>query len=395
MERIDYKRYTILFVDDEEENLEIFAINFQDDFTILTAGSGPEGLALLEKEPIALVISDQRMPGMTGMEFFQEVHRRYPEIVLLLVTAYSDLDILADGINAGVLYAYLLKPWEIQDLHLVLTRGIEHFHLVSERDRLHREQIETLKKMAQANKLSALGTLAAGIAHEIRNPLVSIQTFLEMVPQKISELPLSDPERLDREFWERFRDLSLEEILRIRRLISELVNLAGPTMSVFSETPLGDVVDSMSDLTRKEAEKRGITVKISDEEGLPPVRIDIQKIKQVLLNLLLNSLQSTPKGGTIEIITRPLEPGEGKGGAQLRVCDTGVGIPEENLERLFDPFFTTREPGEGVGLGLTICHQIMQEHGGDVEISSRKGEGTEVILTFPPAEERPVEGADH
>jgi len=394
LERIDYKKYPILFVDDEEENLEIFAINFQDDFTIYTAKSGYEGLDLLEKEFIALVISDQRMPGMTGMEFFQEVHSRHPEMVLLLVTAYSDLDVLADGIHAGVLYTYLLKPWEIQDLQMVLTRGIEHFHLVSERDRLHREQIETLKKMARANKLSALGTLAAGIAHEIRNPLVSIQTFLEMVPQKISELPLSGPETVDREFWERFRNLSLEEILRIRRLISELVNLAAPTMSVFSEAPLGEVVRSMIDLTRKESEKRRVTVKIREDPGLPPVRIDIQKIKQVLLNLLLNALQSIPEGGRIEIATRAHAVGEGKQGVQLRVCDNGIGIPEENLDRLFDPFFTTREPGEGVGLGLTICHQVMKEHGGDVEILSREGEGTEVILTFPPVEERTVKGSN-
>jgi len=380
--QIDFRKYPILFVDDEEENLDIFAINFQDDFTIHTAKSGPEGLKLLEKEFVALVISDQRMPGMTGMEFFQEVHKRYPEIVLLLVTAYSDLDILADGVNAGLLYTYLLKPWEIQDLHMVLTRGIEHYHLVAERDRLHREQIETLKKMARANKLSALGTLAAGIAHEIRNPLVSIQTFLEMVPQKIKELPLTDPEKIDRDFWERFRTLSFEEILRIRRLISELVNLAGPTMSTFSEAHLSEVIRSMIDLTQKEAEKRGVTLKSREEEDLPPVRIDVQKIKQVLLNLLLNALQATPEGGVIEIVTRIGSGGKTGRVVQLLVRDNGAGISEENYERLFDPFFTTRSPGEGVGLGLTICHQVMEEHGGEVEITSREGEGTEVILSF-------------
>lgn len=382
MEQIDCKKYPILFVDDEEDNLEIFAINFQDLFTIYTARSGQEGLEILDREFVALILSDQRMPGMTGMEFFQEVHRHYPEIVLLLVTAYSDLDILADGVNAGLLYTYLLKPWEIQDLQMVLTRGIEHYHLVSERDRLHREQIETLKKMARANKLSALGTLAAGIAHEIRNPLVSVQTFLEMVPQKIKELPLSDPEKIDRDFWERFRTLSFEEILRIRRLISELVNLAAPAMSNLSEVHLGEVIRSMIDLTQKEAEKRGVTVQSREEEDLPPVRIDTQKVKQALLNLLLNAFQATQQGGTIEIIARTAHRRNQGRVVQLIVKDNGVGITEEHQERLLDPFFTTREPGEGVGLGLTICHQIMEEHGGEVEVESQRGVGTEVILSF-------------
>ncbi|MEK7851870.1 MAG: histidine kinase dimerization/phospho-acceptor domain-containing protein, partial [Deltaproteobacteria bacterium] len=163
------------------------------------------------------------------MEFLQEVNKGHPEIVTMLVTAYSDLDVLVDGVNTGTLYSYILKPWEVKDLKIALKRGIEHYYLVSERDRLHREQIETLKKMARANRLSAVGTLAAGIAHEIRNPLVSIQTFLEMVPQKLSELRLTDPARLDKEFWEKFYSLSFNEIQRIRTLISELVNFSQPT----------------------------------------------------------------------------------------------------------------------------------------------------------------------
>jgi two-component system sensor histidine kinase HydH len=382
LEKINYKKYPILFVDDETENLDIFAINFRDLFTVYTAESGPEALKILEKEFVALVVSDQRMPGMTGMEFLQEVHSRFPEMVLVLVTAYSDLDILADGLNAGLLYAYLLKPWEIKDFHMVLTRGIEHYYLVSERDRLHQEQIETLKKMARANKLSALGTLAAGIAHEIRNPLVSIQTFLEMVPQKLKALPLSDPDEIDMEFWEHFRTISYNEIQRIRSLISELVNLAAPAPPTFSEIRLHEIVQPMVDLTMKEAGKRGVLLRSREEEGLPPVRMDAQKVKQVVLNLLLNAMQAMPDGGEIEIITRVAHRSKKGRAVQLVVKDSGGGISEENHERLFDPFFTTRQPGEGVGLGLTICHQIMEEHGGDIEIKSRPGEGTEVILSF-------------
>jgi signal transduction histidine kinase len=383
LEKIDYKKYPILFVDDEEENLEIFSINFRDTFTIYTARSGPEGLELLEREFVGLVLSDQRMVGMTGMEFLQEVRERYPEIVTMLVTAYSDLDILADGVNAGLLYSYILKPWEVKDLKIALSRGIEHYYLVSERDRLHLEQIETLKKMARANRLSAVGTLAAGVAHEIRNPLVSIQTFLEMVPQKLAELSLSDPDKLDKEFCEKFHALSFSEIQRIRDLISELINFARLTPPDFNETDLSLVVQTMVELTRKEAARKGVKVKSHLDPSLPLVLIDVSKIKQVLLNLILNALQAMKEGGNMEILARSVNQRERGQCVQLIVRDHGEGIPEEIQEQLFNPFFTTKDPGEGIGLGLTICHQIMEEHGGEIEIKSQTGVGTEAIITLP------------
>jgi len=382
LEQIDYKDYPILYVDDESDNLEILAINLADTFTVLTASSGEEGLAILEREPVALVISDQRMPGMTGMELLQAVRNKYPQVVLMLVTAYSDLDILAEGMNAGLLYAYLLKPWDNKEMRMVLRRGIEHYYLLSERDRLHKTQIETVKKMARTNKLTAVGTLAAGIAHEIRNPLVSIQTFLEMVPPKLAELPLADSEGLDREFWEDFHRLSYSEIQRIRTLITELVNLARPTPTTLKEENLAPSVDAMVTLVRKEADKRGVTV-VYHRGPAPLLLLDAGKIKQVLLNILLNALQATPPGGRIEVAAAGAEGEEESGVFRLSVRDTGEGIPEEIQEQVFDPFFTTKAPGEGIGLGLTISYQIMEEHGGEIEIRSGPGGGTEVILTFP------------
>lgn len=392
MEKIDYRKYPILFVDDEEENLDIFSIHFRDTFTIHTANSGPQGLEVLDREFVALVISDQRMAGMTGMEFLQEVKKRHPEIVTMLVTAYSDLDVLVDGVNAGTLYSYILKPWEAKDLKIALSRGIEHYYLVSERDRLHQEQIETLKKMARANRLSAVGTLAAGIAHEIRNPLVSIQTFLEMVPQKLSELPLAGPGRPDKEFWEKFYSLSFKEIQRIRTLISELVNFSRPTPPDLTRENISWVIEPMVDLTRKEAEKKGIDISYHADPDLPLVRMDVSKVKQVLLNLILNAFQAMPEGGKIKILARSVHYRGQPRSVQVVVQDNGKGVPEEIKEQLFDPFFTTKDPGEGIGLGLTICHQIMEEHGGEIEIKSRQGRGAEVVLTFPAVKEGKVKG---
>jgi signal transduction histidine kinase len=203
-----------------------------------------------------------------------------------------------------------------------------------------------------------------------------------MVPEKLAELPLSPSESFDREFWESFHALSYSEIGRIRTLISELVNLARPATPDFSEEDLSAVIGPMLELTRKEAAKKGIFIESRVESELPPVWIDPSRIKQVLLNLILNALYAAPEGGRVEIVARRVERKEGVAAVQLLVRDNGEGIPPEIQEQLFDPFFTTKDPGVGTGLGLTICHQIMEEHGGEIEIRSRLGEGTDVILEF-------------
>jgi response regulator RpfG family c-di-GMP phosphodiesterase len=218
LEPIDYKAYPILFVDDESENLDIFSINFRDTFTIRTARSGPEGLALLARESVALVLSDQRMPDMSGMEFLQEVQRRYPDIVRILVTAYSDLDFAAENTTAALLYSYVLKPWEGKLLRMLLMRGIEQYHLVSNLKRL--EAAPATQRLPSAR--------APEIVREIDVSLAALRTYLERIPKKIAALPLSDPGRLDSEFWAQAGTLSRDELARIRSLISELAETGGP-----------------------------------------------------------------------------------------------------------------------------------------------------------------------
>ncbi len=213
MEPIDYKAYPILFVDDESENLDIFSINFRDTFTIRTARSGPEGLTLLGRDAVALVLSDQRMPDMSGIEFLREVHRRYPDIVRILVTAYSDLDFAAEETAGGsLLYSYVLKPWEGKLMRMLLMRGIEQFHLLC-----------ALKRLEAASAAQRLVyERAPEIVRELEAPLAAVRTYLETIPTKIAALPLSDPGGLDSEFWAEAGTLCRKELARIRSLIAEL-----------------------------------------------------------------------------------------------------------------------------------------------------------------------------
>lgn len=373
----------ILLVDDEEVALELFKDNFGDDFTVFTAESGAAALEILRETPIALILCDQRMPGMLGTEFFAEVRKTYPDVIRILVTAFADLKALVSAINAGQIYQYVEKPWDEDELKIILRRGLEHYHLRRERERLQKEKVETLEKLARNNRLAAVGTLAAGIAHEIRNPLSAILTFHQMLDEKLEEAR-NDVSTLTDDFWTTFAKIPLREVERIRRLVQELLDFSRDSVSRYELKPvcLKKTIEHVVRLVDTDARRKGVQIKMNLPDEAYFVFADNDKIKQVLINLIINSILACQEGGWVEVSV-PIWESEGEHGFEIVVADNGCGMPAETLEKVFDPFFTTREVGVGTGLGLTICHYIMTHHGGEIFIASEAGQGTQVTLRFP------------
>jgi two-component system NtrC family sensor kinase len=230
---------------------------------------------------------------------------------------------------------------------------------------------ENLKKsqkiMRRADRLASLGTLIASLAHEIRNPLVSIKTFTQLLPERID----------DEEFRNYFLKVASGEIDRLTGLINELLGFARPSEPRPQGEDINAIIDKMEVLVSTEARKKNITLSKKYAPNLPQINVDAEQIKQVLLNILLNAIQAIKGEGQVWIETRMVQvPGEDKVEpyVQVEIRDTGVGIPKENLERIFDPFFSTRP--EGSGLGLAISHQIIHEHGGFINVDSEVGKGT-------------------
>ncbi len=376
---IPYKNYPVLFVDDEELALLTFKSQFRRNFTVYTANSGSAALELLREHPeIAAIVTDQRMPGMTGTELLGRVQEVAPDMVRMLITAYSDMDAVIAAINVGNVYRYITKPYHDEDLRGAILQGIERYHLIRERDRLYAEKIETLKKVARSNRLTAIGTLAAGMAHEINNPLTAIITFFQMLPRKLEE-----PER-DPQFWDHLYRLTIKETERIRTLVGQLLTFsrtAGQEDLVLREVEINKLVEEVVLFLTGEARKKEIEFELLLMPELPAVKADPEKIRQVLLNLILNAIQATA-GGTITIATNSSVDERGQPYLELVVADTGVGISEENLQKLFNPFFTTKE-GEGTGLGLMTCHHIIDQHRGAIDVRSEVGKGTSVIVQLP------------
>lgn len=370
---LDCKSYPILYIDDEPDNLEAFRDEFEDYFTIHTAGSGPEGLDVIRREPIALALVDQRMPGMSGVEVMEAIRKEHPDVLRVMITAYTDLDVVIDAINRGAVYQYFRKPWDHEDIRTGVMRGIEVYHLKQESRRLQAERVENMKKMVRSNRLAAVGTMVSGLVHEIRNPMVAIQTFFQLLHRRWE----------DREFMARYLQIAQGESDRIEKLLETLLSFARPIRPVLRPCDLNEIVERILQLLSLQARKKRLEVKFEKEDALPGIVADPNQMVQVVQNLGLNAIQATEAPGFVLFRTFACGDSGGNPRVGLEIRDSGSGISEENLEKIFDPFFTTKEDGNG--LGLSICYQIASEHGGHLEARSRVGEGTSFFLYLPGA----------
>ncbi len=240
--------------------------------------------------------------------------------------------------------------------------------------------------LRQKERLAALGTLAAGMAHEIRNPLSAIKTFVQLLPRKIEKPG----------FLEKFQRTVPRELERINRLVEDLLELARDPRYRFQVLDMKDFLREMADIAGVECEGRGVRCRFDFPEDLPPVRADLDQLRKAYHNLVRNAVESMRDGGLLRVEagveTRAANGGEGgprgdRSWLTLRFSDTGPGIPEEVLPHIFNPFFTTKDTG--TGLGLAITHKVVTEHGGEIEVVSRRGEGTSFVVRLPAC---PVEG---
>src|SRR5512136_2858899 len=220
----DYKRFAILYVDDEEKSLKYFTRAFQDQFRIFTATNAQDGLKLLDqhKDEIGLLMTDQRMPGEKGVWLLEKARQLRPRIIRILVTAYADMEAAIAAVNTGAIYKYITKPWDPPQLESTLKRALEFFMVQRERDQLLREKMSVLHNLMIADRIVSLGLLAAGLSHHIRNALVAVKTFLDLAPAKLREEHLELSSLRNPDFWRDYYENVQGQIAKINNMLKDL-----------------------------------------------------------------------------------------------------------------------------------------------------------------------------
>jgi two-component system probable response regulator PhcQ len=383
----DYKKYAILYVDDEEKSLKYFARAFEDQFRILTAANAQDGYKLLEahKDEIGLLMTDQRMPGEKGIWLLEKARQLRPRMIRILATAYSDMEAAIAAVNTGAIYKYVTKPWDPPQLENTLKRGLEFFMVQHERDQLLREKMSVLHNMMIADRIVSLGLLAAGLSHHIRNSLVAVKTFLDLAPAKMEEEKTNLTELRNPDFWKEYYQNVQVQISRINNMLKDLWTASEKPAFEFTDVvQLRQVVAESVEQLKDSFAAKQIQVENTIPESLPPLNVDKQKFYRLFELLLKDEIASLPKGSRITFSATPLNNGAaGKGSVEVQLSDNGPGLPKEALRLVFDPFVVRSDSPMEYGIHLMACYFIVHHHGGRIDARSQEGQGTTFTLRLP------------
>jgi len=374
----------VLFVDDETQNLVAFRYAMEEQFSVLTASSGPQALDILAHHEVGVMLADQRMPGMTGVQLCEAARQVRPDTIRIIVTAYADLHAAIDAINTGQISRYMVKPWRNDELAEVLRTCIELVHI----SRTVRDMELRLLRGSQTH--TAISTRAA-LLHEINNPLGALLVSLHHASRLTSQIqaridalsnagtPSLAEEVRQLQDLQEAQDDSLLAVEQLRQVVARM--RIGDTLPPAGQScDAGRIVDATVRILRRDLERSArLEVILSDS---PLVSIDASALGQIVLNLLLNAAQAIEEAGVPgKVIRVHVERSDEH--VVLRVADSGPGMNGEQLERLFEPHFTTRSGGSG--LGLPIVRELAERAGGEVAVKSQLGSGTTVEVRLLPA----------
>lgn len=381
---------SILVVDDDRVILELVSIVLRSDgYNVQTARDGVDTLKLLETSNPDLVILDYMLPGQNGLQVLNKIKEKFPEISVIIFTGMGNEDIAVRAMKAGAA-DYIMKPFRNHDLlervasvlrfrRLLLQnrqllaeresylRKIEEWNVELERCVAEKSQELELAhaEILQVEKLVTLGHLAAGLTHEIRNPLNSINLFTQILKNNED----ANPQNID--FLARIQS----EIDRIDSLLIKLLSVSRSQQRVNSVLNINSIAQNALSSFLPQIEMQKITLKKVFVDT-PSFLGEEEDIRQIFSNLIANALHAMPEGGELRVSVLP-EPNA----IQIKVADTGCGIPLEHQARVFDPFFTTRPKGTGFGLSAVL--RIIKTYNGKISLSSQPEVGTIFTIILP------------
>ena len=393
-QQMEKQDYNLLIIDDEIEITKSIARQFRKKYKVFSATSAKEGLAIMEKEHIQVILSDQRMPEMTGVDFFSVIKDKYPDALKLLITGYSDIEAVIGAINEGQVFRYVTKPWNPDELESIVREAFEKYELITNNRRLmlslqdsnvrleEKVKIRTSELEMLNLRLSDLNkeknSYIGMVAHDLRNPIGIAEAFSGML--------LEDFDALTKSSQLEYIGLINKSCLFSLDLIHEFLDISKIEAGIFDlnlsrhnyMSFLTDNVKRNAMLAKKKSQKIVIKTSLTEIQFC----FDKNKIEQVLNNLLGNAIKYSVANTQITI-----EVSSSENWVNTRIVDEGQGIPLNELGTVFHPFQTTSVKAtsneKSTGLGLAIVKKIIESHHGTVTVESEVGKGSVFSFKIP------------
>ena len=375
------KKHSLLIVDDEQENINLLSNILGGDYSLYQSIDASAALSLLRKNEIHLILTDQRMPGLTGVELLEKARETRPDCVRMLITAYPDVNNAIQAINRGHVHRYIAKPFDSAELKVAIQQELEHLDLIRANRRLNEEMGRMVDELFRANReLRDLNQMKdqflANCSHELKTPLVSGMGYVDLLLS--GGMGHLDPRQ------EKGLRIAHRNLERLLGLIENLLALAKarfrPEELRIARFDLRPLLEECVESLRARARKKSLRIKTALPRGRCWVEGDERKIHSVLTNVLANAEKFSPEVARIDI--RVLGPKSGR--LKVSVTDNGVGLPEETAD--IQPFKTTSDLRyAGMGIGLTLARQILQAHHCDITLGRGPRGGARVQFDLPSA----------
>ena len=359
------KKIHVLYIDDEDNNLKSFRATLRKDFKIFTAINAEDGLRIAQQEEIHVCIADQRMPGMTGTEFFEQMVKINPDPIRILLTGYSDIASVIDAINKGEVYRFIDKPWNIEQIKNSIKNAADIYFM----------RAELKDKTLKIKKLhSEMNQFVYSLSHELRGPLMSISGV-----SKLAKLEIEDPNILE------YFELIDSATFKLDDFIYKMLDFYRSTKidNKISEINFAEIVEQQMDAYRSKFDLSDFEISINiNQETI--FFSDNSKIRVILNNLFSNSVQFQKREDSEKRILISIKVEEAI--ATIMVQDNGIGIDEKYQNEVFNLFTRATKKNVGTGLGLYMVKEAVEQMGGKIELDSVLSEGTTIKIELPSME---------
>ncbi len=363
----------LLVIDDERDILDVISMMLTaEGYSVTTAPDGEEGLLSCRRLLPDIVITDIRMPRMDGLELLAQVKSDYPDIEVIVATAFGEIDLAVKALQLDA-SDFITKPISSDALTVAIERAKTR---ILTRRKLQ-QQLANQVNFLHQDKMISLGRLAASVAHEINNPLSGVLNYLRLMIHINSKGKLTKDELVK---FETYLITMEKEVARCTRIVGNLLAFARKSDVIYQDINLKELMERCVSISGHRLSLSHIELAVDVKEPLPLIKGDANQLQQCLINLIFNSADAMPHGGRLVLKVFPAESGQE---LLVTVTDNGCGIAAKDLPHIFEPFFTTKEAGQGTGLGLSTTLEIIESHHGTLSVWSRPHEKTVFTIRLP------------